>query len=87
MEDYKPTPRVSSLIDNWAPYYVKRVGELLDGTYAQSDTWDGIADGEVQIGEITEAVPPEVKAAAEKVRDAIAAGTLHAFTGPTKKQD
>ncbi|MDZ4096791.1 MAG: BMP family ABC transporter substrate-binding protein, partial [Paracoccaceae bacterium] len=32
MADYKPSPRVSSIIDNWAPYYVKRVGALLDGT-------------------------------------------------------
>ncbi|MBL9055069.1 MAG: BMP family ABC transporter substrate-binding protein [Rhodobacteraceae bacterium] len=87
MEAYKPSPRVSSIIDNWAPYYVKRVGELLDGTYAQSDTWAGIADGEVLIGDITEAVPAEVKAAAEKVRDDIAAGTLHPFTGPINKQD
>ena len=87
MEAYKPSPRVSSIIDNWAPYYVERVGALLDGTYAQSDIWAGIAGGEVLIGEITEAVPPEVKAAAEKVRDDIAAGTLHPFTGPIKKQD
>ncbi|GAB1360891.1 BMP family ABC transporter substrate-binding protein [Rhodobacter sp.] len=87
MTAYKPAPRVSSIVDNWAPYYVKRVGELMDGTYAQSDTWAGIADGEVEIGEITDAVPAEVKAAAEKVRDDIAAGTLHAFTGPIKKQD
>jgi len=87
MEAYKPSPRVSSIIDNWAPYYVERVGQLLDGTYAQSDTWAGIAGGEVLIGEITEAVPAEVKAAAEKVRDDIAAGTLHPFTGPIKKQD
>jgi len=86
MADYKPTPRVSSIIDNWAPYYVKRVGELLDGTYAQSDSWDGIASGEVEIGEIT-GVPDDVKAAAEAVRDAIAAGTLHPFTGPINKQD
>jgi simple sugar transport system substrate-binding protein len=28
-----------------------------------------------------------VKAAAEAVRDAIAAGTLHPFTGPINKQD
>ena len=86
MADYKPTPRVSSIIDNWAPYYVKRVGELLEGTYAQSDSWDGIASGEVEIGEIT-GVPDDVKAAAEAVRDAIAAGTLHPFTGPINKQD
>ncbi|MEZ5799061.1 MAG: BMP family ABC transporter substrate-binding protein [Paracoccaceae bacterium] len=87
MEAYKPSPRVSSIIDNWAPYYVERVGALLDGSYAQSDTWAGIAGGEVLIGDITEAVPAEVKAAAEKVRDEIAAGTLHPFTGPIKKQD
>jgi len=86
MADYKPTPRVSSIIDNWAPYYVKRVGQMLDGTYAQSDSWDGIASGEVEIGEIT-GVPDDVKAAAEAVRDAIAAGTLHPFTGPINKQD
>jgi basic membrane protein A and related proteins len=87
MAEYKDGPRVSSIIDNWAPYYVKRVGALMDGSYAQSDAWEGIAGGEVQIGEITAAVPAEVKAEAEALRDAIAAGTYHPFTGPIKKQD
>jgi len=87
MAQYKPSPRVSSIIDNWAPYYIKRVGALIDGTYAQSAAWEGIAGGEVEIGEITDAVPAEVKAAAEKMRDDIAAGTYHPFTGPLNKQD
>jgi basic membrane protein A len=87
MAEYKPSPRVSSIIDNWAPYYVKRVGALLDGSYAQADAWEGIAGGEVEIGEITDAVPAEVKAEAEAMRDAIAAGTYHPFTGPINKQD
>ena len=60
MAAFKPTPRVSSIIDNWAPYYVKRVGEVLDGTWKSHGVWLGIGDGEVQIGEITEAVPAEV---------------------------
>jgi simple sugar transport system substrate-binding protein len=87
MAEYKPSPRVTSIIDNWGPYYVKRVGALLDGTYEQADAWEGIAGGEVLIGESTEAVPAEVKAEAEAMRDAIAAGTYHPFTGPINRQD
>ncbi len=87
MAAYKDGPRVSSIIDNWAPYYVKRVGQLMDGTYAQTDSWEGIAAGEVEIGEITDKVPAEVKAEALALRDAIAAGSYHPFTGPINKQD
>ncbi len=87
MAEYKPSPRVSSIIDNWAPYYVKRVGQVIDGSWDQVDVWAGIKEGEVEIGEITDAIPAEVKAAAEKVRDDIAAGSYHPFTGPINKQD
>jgi simple sugar transport system substrate-binding protein len=87
MAEYKDGPRVSSIIDNWAPYYVKRVGQLMDGTYEQVDSWAGIPEGEVEIGEITDLVPADVKAEAEAMRDAIAAGTYHPFTGPINKQD
>ncbi len=87
MAEYKPSPRVTSIIDNWGPYYIDRVGALLDGTYEQADVWAGIKGGEVLIGEITEAVPAEVKAEAEKLRDDIASGAYHPFTGPINKQD
>ena len=87
MAAFKPTPRVSAIIDNWTPYYIKRVGEVLDGTWKSHSVWLGIADGEVEIGEITDAVPPEVKAEAEALKAKIASGEHHPFTGPLKKQD
>src|SRR3990167_7824548 len=65
MTKSKPSPRVSAIIDIWGPYYVERVGALLDGTHAQKDTRAGIGGGKVLIGEITDAVPAEVKAEAE----------------------
>ncbi|NNK77856.1 MAG: BMP family ABC transporter substrate-binding protein [Litoreibacter sp.] len=87
MAEYSPSPRVSSIIDNWAPYYIARVKAVMDGTWESVDTWDGIAPGMVKIGEITDAVPADVKAEALAMRDQMAAGTYHPFTGPLKKQD
>ncbi|MEH6773095.1 MAG: BMP family ABC transporter substrate-binding protein [Cereibacter changlensis] len=87
MISYAPSPRVSSIIDNWAPYYIERVGMLLDGTWESTDAWEGIGGGEVQIGEITEAVPAEVKAEAEALAASIGDGSYHPFTGPLNKQD
>ena len=87
MSEYAPSPRVSAIIDNWGPYYVERVGALMDGSYAQSDTWAGIGAGVVGIGDITDAIPAEVKAAAEAVAASIADGSYHPFTGPLMKQD
>ena len=87
MGEYAPFPRVSSIIDNWAPYYIQRVQAVMDGTWESVDTWDGIGPGMVGIGDITDAVPADVKAEAEAMRDAIAAGEYHPFTGPINKQD
>ena len=87
MGEYAPMPRVSSIIDDWAPYYVARTQAVLDGSWESVDTWDGIGPGMVGIGEISDAVPADVKAEALAMRDAIADGTYHPFTGPIKKQD
>ena len=87
MAEYAPMPRISSIIDVWAPYYTQRVGAVIDGTWTSTHTWAGIGDGMVGIGEISDAVPADVKAEAEALRDAIAAGTYTTFTGPINKQD
>ncbi|SLN53610.1 Purine-binding protein precursor [Aquimixticola soesokkakensis] len=87
MAEFAPMPRISSIIDVWAPYYIERVQAVIDGTWESDNTWDGIGAGMVGIGEITDAVPADVKADAEALRDAIAAGDYHPFTGPINKQD
>ncbi len=87
MAAFGPSPRVASIIDNWNPYYIKRVGAVMDGTWEQQASWAGMPEGEVVIGEITDAVPAEVKAEAEAMIAAITAGEYHPFTGPINKAD
>ena len=87
MAEYKPSPRVSSIIDNWSPYYIARVQAVMDGTWESHQVWQGIADGMVEIGEITDAVPADVAGEARALIDAIASGSYHPFTGPLNRQD
>nr|WP_309503286.1 BMP family ABC transporter substrate-binding protein [uncultured Roseovarius sp.] len=87
MAAYKDGPRVSSIIDNWAPYYIARTRAVMDGTWESVQTWDGIGPGMVGIGEITDRVPADVKAEALALMESIASGEYHPFTGPINKQD
>jgi len=87
MMEFGPTARLSSIIDDWGPYYIERVNAVIDGTWESTDTWDGIAEGMVGIGAFSDRIPADVQAQAQAAADAIAAGTLHPFTGPINKQD
>ncbi|MCF2869657.1 BMP family ABC transporter substrate-binding protein [Octadecabacter sp. G9-8] len=87
MGEFAPMPRVSSIIDDWAPYYIARTQAVMDGTWESTSTWDGIGAGMVGIGEISDAIPAEVKASAEDMVARLASGEYHAFTGPINKQD
>jgi len=86
MQQFGPNARLSSIIDNWGPYYVSRVQAVMDGTWESTDTWDGIAPGLTEIGEFKN-MPDDVAAEAQAIADAIEAGEYHAFTGPLNKQD
>lgn len=86
MSKFAPSPRVSSIINNWGPYYFERISAVLNGTYAQADTFGGMSK-RVLVGQISDEVPQTVRAEAEALRDALAAGETNAFVGPINKQD
>ena len=87
MSEFAPFPRVSSIIDDWAPYYIARTKAVLDGTWESTDTWDGIAPGMVAIGEFSDKVPADVQASANAIIEKLKSGEMHSFTGPINKQD
>ncbi len=87
MKKFGPNARLTSIIDNWAPYYIQEVKAVMDGTWKSHATWDGIKQGMVKIGDFSDKMPADVKASAQKIIDGLKAGTLHPFTGPINKQD
>ena len=87
MAQFGPNARLSSIIDDWAPYYIARTKAVLDGTWESMDTWDGIYEGMVEIGSFSDKIPADVQASAHAIEKAIANGEMHSFTGPINKQD
>ena len=83
---FGPHAQLTAAVDNWGPYYVRRIKELLDGKYKQTESWDGMAEGTVAMAPFTN-MPDDVKAVAQKTFDDIKSGKLEPFTGPITKQD
>ena len=87
MKNFGPEAQLTAIIDNWGPYYVERAQAVADGEWESQDTWDGIAEGMVELAPFSDRIPEEVRASAQALADSIAAGEHHPFTGPVNKQD
>jgi simple sugar transport system substrate-binding protein len=87
MAHFAPDNVITSLVDNWAPYYVSRVKAVMDGSWKSEDVWGGLNSGMLGVPAINAKVPEDVRKMAEQALEDIKAGKLHPFTGPLKKQD
>jgi simple sugar transport system substrate-binding protein len=86
MHRFAPTSQLTSIIDDWRPYYVKRVQAVLDGTWKSEDVWDGLATGKVVMAPYWN-MRYAVAAEAAEVERQLRLGERHAFTGPIKDRD
>ena len=67
---FAPKAQLTATIDNWGPYYVKRVGEVMNGTWKTGDYFGHMNDDSVQMAPFTN-MPADVQAKAQSVKDAI----------------
>jgi simple sugar transport system substrate-binding protein len=86
MYDVAPRAQLTAIIDNWGPYYIARTKAAMDGTWKSQASWDGLAEGTVQMADYTN-MPEDVAKAAEEMEEKIRTGAFHPFTGPIYKQD
>src|ERR1700758_388289 len=85
MIKFGPKTQLTSIIDNWAPYYIDRVKAQLDGTWATDDVWGGLKSKMVVMAPYTN-MPDDVKKMAQDAEAAIVAGKLHPFKCPVVDQ-
>ena len=86
MQKFAPKAQLTAIEDNWAPYYVKRVGQVLDGTWESGDSWAGMDTNEVVMSPYWN-MPYEIADEAKELEGAIRMGEHHPFTGPIKDRD
>jgi len=86
MTAWGPNAHLTSIIDEWGPYYAARVQAVADGTWTSSDTFDGVEEGMVEFAPFTN-MPDEVMWEAQDTILDLDVGAVHPFTGPINKQD
>jgi simple sugar transport system substrate-binding protein len=86
MIKFGPKTQLTSIMDNWAPYYIDRVKAQLDGTWKQEDTWGGLKSKLVVMAPYTN-MPDDVKKLAEQTEADIISGKLLPFKCPITDQE
>jgi basic membrane protein A and related proteins len=86
MTRFAPRAHLTSSVNNWGDYYVERARAVIAGTWRPGDVWGGLNSGMFRLAPFTNMTPEEASEAG-RIRDALAAGTLHPFDGPIMRQD
>ncbi len=86
MRAFAPKAQLTAIVDEWNYYYVDRTRAVMEGTWQSQDVWLGLKEGMVEIAPYGDAVPEDVRAAADSVKQAIIDGSLHPFQGPIANQ-
>jgi basic membrane protein A len=81
-----PKVQLTSIIDNWAPYYIQRVNDELAGKWTSGDVWGALKTKMFLMAPYTN-MPDDVKKMAMDTEAAITDGKLHPFKCPIVNQD
>lgn len=86
MTRFGPSAHMTAVIDDWAPYYIERVGKALDGSWTTGDVWGGFDSGMVKMAAFNSNLPAEAIKDAEEAVAALTSNERHSFDGPVMDQ-
>jgi simple sugar transport system substrate-binding protein len=80
---FAPKAQLTATIDNWGPYYIRKVQQVIDGNWQVEDYFGHMNEGAVGMAPFTN-MPMDVAAVAQEYKEQIMSGDYFAFTGPLK---
>ena len=91
MKAFAPKAQLFSSVNNWGPYYISKIQQMMDGNWSTGDgpdhwagnTWVGMADDYLVLSPF-ENMPEDVAKAAAQATADIKSGKNKIFTGPIK---
>ncbi|HEU0231447.1 MAG TPA: BMP family ABC transporter substrate-binding protein [Burkholderiaceae bacterium] len=86
MRQFGPHTQLTSIILNWAPFYVETAKQVIAGTWKSRDVWYGFAHDWIQLGPFLPAIPKAVVDQVEKQKQALISGSFKIFKGPLLNQ-
>ena len=83
MTAYGPKAHLASAVINWGPYYVKAVGEALDGKWTgATSSWWGVKEGAIDVVSIAADVPDDTKKRIDEIKAGLKDGSFSIWKGP-----
>jgi len=87
MTAYGPKAHLGSAVINWGPYYVKAVGEALEGKWnGNQSSWWGVKEGAIDMVNVAADVPEDTKKKIDEIKAGLKAGTFSIWKGPIVDQ-
>lgn len=87
MSRFGPDAHLMSTINNWGPYYIRRIGDFLDGNWVTEDTWGGLQQEMISVSEFNGSLPNRAVLQANDAIARLSDGTEHAYVGPISRQN
>ena len=87
MTAYGPKAHLGSAVINWGPYYIKAVGEALEGKWATGQSWWGVKEGAIDMVNVASDVPDDIKKRVDEIKAGLKDGSFAIWKGPIVGQD
>jgi len=85
MINFGPQAQLTSILDNWAPYYIQRIKANLGGNWKSEDTWGGLDSKMFVMAPYTN-MPDDVKKMAVHTEAGLTDGKVNVFKCPVTDQ-